>query len=307
MITTNEFSKQFNLSSNGFIDYNSYINTKLGFSVKKRFKGIKDGNVSLISLYIRDEDLINQDIIRKPLRLMATYGKEESGGVVIRDSERIDFSKPVDIQNFDEYFYDYLNNKFYSHNKEITAELIINRFYKNHIKITKTVIGLWLRMKFVRIQLLYPSYSNFIFRCWGILLYTFTQIKYTPTYNRIKDDKILSYLKSNESIFDFKIINKEIKERKKESILGLKFSRWGIYLFSIFHFLIFTFIFFKIIVLPNVIEDYLKTISKNNFLVVVYAYLVLSIQDIIIPKIIISRICKRIDKVNLIVDKPIKL
>jgi len=108
----------------GYYDLNSYTNG-FGFNLKRKLKS--DSNyISLLSFYIYD-DKLNSENNRKNIRVKATYGLDDSQGILLRSIEECRISDPIDLIDTATYFYEFDTNKIFKNNKEITPPSVAFR------------------------------------------------------------------------------------------------------------------------------------------------------------------------------------
>ena len=127
----------------------------VGFSILKRcdestkFKlRIEKGKeyVTLIYVFLAEEDLKSAST-RVPIHLRAKFLlKTQDGFTWQYDYIGNKRCKPVDLESFDEYYYDVNSHKFYR-DGEISPEKIVDQIYRLHMKPTCSFRGFKLRTK----------------------------------------------------------------------------------------------------------------------------------------------------------------
>ena len=281
-MTSEEFLKKFNLGNHGFYNATPFIDG-IGFSVRKKFKPNDDKNVSQISIYIYNKPSQIDDS-RKSLLVHATYGRvaKDDGGIYIRSETKL--NDPIDIEANDEYYYDINTDKFYQKDKEIKAEELINVFYSQHIKPTKTFKGLWLKVKLL-------FWRNFLYLFFKDISRLFSYLLYVISGNRYSYEPFSGEGKFNDSLIESKYGNKlkleDVygKDVKKFKFFDYEASQWSIIFYSLLHLFIFFIAYFG-----KYESNFASTIMKNNFLTILYVIISLWLVENIIPKIIMKLI-----------------
>lgn len=273
------FIKQFNLEKNGFNDLNLFEDTPMGFSVKKKLNKHDKNNITLLSIYISDR-VYNDGKDEKQLYIRATYGKISGNGVIIRDFKDIKLTDPIDIGFLNCFFYNTKTRKFYKQNKIIDAEKIINTTYAKHIKSTKPLKGAFIRFKLFLLQKIISRIFENISKLFYIILLIISGNRYV--YEPILGDETINNKVIKSKLNNVNLEMKEVlKEGEKFKFLDYEASRWSIIFYSIIHFLLFLFFFTN-----DLKSELASTITKNNFLTLLYVILSLWALEVVLPWIL---------------------
>lgn len=279
------FLRQFNLQNNGF--YNSIFlsDVKVGFSavrdldvaIKNKLK-ISDGKEyrTLFRVYIKDEDLENSLILKKPLIIRAHFNLVENNEFFRENYDFIknDKYKPLDLTSKD-YFYDIGKDIFYDNkNKVVSAADITKKIYSQHIKTSKLFLGFYLRLKIYFWHKLLPNFFKLLSNLTICLLYIISGQKYSFDIIRRYVD-ITSF---KDSVDESKKLENS-KESKKITIFDYSASFWSIFVYCLLHLALYT-----IFYLHNYKPNFINVLLSNNFLVIVYAIFSLSMFEVLIPK-----------------------
>lgn len=250
-----------------------------GFSVRKKNENDDTENISVITVYIRQEDIENSEPL-KSIHMRAYYGKPApEGGIYIRDQHKI--SEPVDITS-DEYIYNISNSKLFIKNKEISGCAIINKFYNAHIRPTRLLKGIWIRAKlfFWRIAL----YRFFKLLAdtfhYSLLLISGDRYTYQSVFSQEKlNGRIIS--SSWKELIDKDVMEEKDKKNKEIEFFGHKLDYWPIIVYSIinlFLYFYFNYISFKPRVLVKIID--------NSFLTLLYVVVSIWLLVFIMPSML---------------------
>lgn len=283
------FLSAFNLEGNGFYKPVFLSDVKVGFGalrdldskIKEKLNIIEGKEYkTLLHIYIKDEDLDNEKIQKKPLVIKAHFNLS-SGEDLFR--EQFDFIKkhryqPVDLVSRD-YFYDTEKNIFYNNKGDIiSAEQILAQIYNLHIKTSKLFLGFYLRIKLFFWRSLLPFFFKCVYQLFVGILYIISGEK--CTYDIIKNYVDTLYFKNTEE-HTKREPKLNLTENKKITIFGYSASPWAICAYCVFHFLIYT-----IMYLLKYKPDYIKYLLTNNFAIIIYVIPTLSFFEAILPKII---------------------
>lgn len=262
------FISKFNPDYYGFFGLTRFTDTKIGFSLKKTLAGREDEGVTLLSIYVPNKIFEQADILNKPLSINLTYGKEaEGGGVIIRDHHK--FSDPIDLRSVNEYYYNISTGKFFKKDKEITADQILKEIYELHIRSTKLVRGLRIRIKLGFFRMLSKGITNlykFISNIFSFILKMVSGITYKYDIEKFQPFKTPSPEKL------------EPPNGVKVNFLGYNASPQCIMFYATFHFIIFVILYFK-----QYIPDLLVAVFKNTFLILIYVMMSLIFVDKMLP------------------------
>ena len=194
----------------------------LGFSIKRKLNSTDEKYVSLLKIYITEKELKNNQN-KKKLDIYATYGKEDKYGVCIRDIKGSKIGDPIDLTT-DDYYYTISSDKFFKKKREFYPEEFLNNVYNDHVKPTRPIKGLWLRIKLIFWRIFIKSLLNYLSLFFHYCLYVITGDKYS--FEPVLKEEILNG-KTISSKWDSKItptlkrnIEEKDKEGKKMELLG---------------------------------------------------------------------------------------
>lgn len=272
---------KFDFEKNGFYAVTPYIDARIGFSCKKRLNKEDAKNVSTIGFYISDQALNDTTSTRKAFYIKAIYGKELVDGVQMRTDQN--FFEPLDLEFRNDFFYDTTTEKIYKKEKEVNADNILLEVYRKHIKTTRPIVGLVLRirLKFWRIWLPWISKSfSFLSQ---FFLYLISGDEYTYEFlfqeETLNGEIISSRMKGR---VDPEKNSAKAKEKDNEAkqidFFGNKVPQWAIVFYSILHLGVwFSLGYFC------VDRNKLKEFFDNNFLLILYVIVSFWIFGTIIP------------------------
>lgn len=269
---------KFDFDKYGFYSVTPYIDAQIGFGCKKKLNEQDTKNVSGIGFYI---SLAETTSTRKAFYITATYGEELSEGIRLRTKQN--FCEPLDLEFRDDFFYDTTTEKIYKKDEEVEADSVLLEVYGKHIKTTRPIIGLVLRvrLRFWRIWLPWiPKSLSFLSH---YLLYLISGDKYTYEFffqeENLNGQIISSKMEGRVGWGKEKAkIKEEDKEAKQIDFFGNKVPEWTIVFYSLLHLCIwFSFKYFNI--QTNKIEEFFGT----NFLLVLYVIVSFWIIGTVVP------------------------
>lgn len=265
-----KFISSFNLKNNDFTDPVILEDLKFGFTTTKQFK---DNYFSMIRVFIRDEDLENDKLDRKPIFFRASFTlKQGDKFLVVTNQITNKKTIPIDLISRDDYYYNISQNLFYKKDEKTSGEKALNEIYQLHIKPSKKIRGFYLRnkLRFLR----FPSkLAKLIERFCYYLLIIIAGEKY--------DYSVFGKYTTTKQILDTDKKETDKKLTKDFSLFGYSASFWSMMSYSGIHLIFFT-IFFVCDFRPQ----YLTTIFTNSFLTAIYVVFSLGLFEIILPKIL---------------------
>jgi len=271
-----KFKNSFNFKNEDFFDIVDLTDIKTGFSIKKKMK--PEGYYSLFKFFIRENETDNEKY--KPIFIRVSYGKMDSNGSIIVSSstDKIKtWKSPVDLISKDDFFYDPMNVIFYDrHKNQIDANDILKYIYKLHIKPTKLFSGFFLRNELIFFHKIMPDVLKAIYHVLASVLYLISGTKVAKTSLWNPKEKIIK----KDNISNDTNQKTEFKREKME-IFGYKGSFGSIIFFVGLHFIFFL-VFFTFNYRPRIIT----TILNNGFLTLIYTISVLSLIELVLPKIL---------------------
>ena len=282
-LSSADFLNLFQLPYLGYENPVVFTDGNYGFSAVKSYPSDYG---SLMRIFIRKESLGKSEQ-PLPVTIEDTYGEKTDGGIRLSANTTSD---PIELLSMDEFYFDSTTKKFsrksgiFKTVKEIEPQKIIEIIHKSHIKPTRAIVGLWLRIKIVFwrniVANLFKKVSNFFI----FLLYitSGTNITRDP-WKRIIWPEKLDGEEQQEKI--------KFSEKKTKEIFGYEAPSWEIVFYCCFHFAI-----FLIFSLENYKSLLITTIFKNSFLTVVYVITTLFLLDVVVPKCL-KQLIKWADKI----------
>lgn len=259
---------KFDFDKYGFYSITPYINAQIGFGCKKKLNEQDTKNVSGIGFYISNKTLSDATSTRKAFYITTTYGEELTEGIRLRTEQ--DFCEPLDLEFRDEFFYDMITEKIYKKDREVEENSVLLEVYGKHIKTTRPILGLVLRirLRFWRIWL--PWIPKFLSFFSHYLLYLISGDKYTYEFlfqeETLNGNVISSRMEGRVGRGkDSAKIKEEDKEAKHIDFFGNKVPQWAIVFYSLLHLCVwFSLRYFD--VQTSQIEEFFG----NNLLLVLY-------------------------------------
>src|SRR3989344_508915 len=267
----------------GFYDFVAYTKG-IGFSIKRDFSKSDTKNTSLLSFYIPDN--LSEPAYKKSIIIRATYGPKTDDGVKLRD--RYAINSPLDlVENdycFDPHAYKILRKKDRAE-KRITGASLGIKVYEDHIKPTRPVGGVYLRLKLFFWKFFLRNLFSFLSTSFRHVLYILTGDRYSFTarpreeiLNGVITDHMFKDLVGKAKHEDQK---REDQQSKKFQFFGYETSYWIIRTYSI------------LILSGYLLAKYggwqpklVVEIFKNNFLTISFVILSLGFLENAVPKIL---------------------
>lgn len=282
--------KKFEPEKHGFSNVVKFEDGNIGFSFQRKFDGGDNTHTSLFQIYIPQTALSDKLITKKPLSIHVSYGKQLQNGVQMRSEQKL--SEPLDAEFPNEYFYDSNKQDLYRGNKKVSGSELLQEIYEKHIKNTRPVRGILLRVKIYFWQTIVKNILLCIGKIFYWILLVISGNKYS--YNYIFEEEKLNgvIVRSKLRTVNEKKITESSQEKESEKIdfLGLKVSRWSVIVYSSVHFS-----FYWYFIHAHYFSKALWRIFENNFLTVLYVVLSFWILETASPKIIewIIRFCTK--------------
>ena len=269
---------KFNFEKHGFYSVTHYIDAQIGFGCKKKLNPQDAKNVSGIGFYIPNKTYNETGSTRKAFYIRATYGEELPEGIRMRTEQN--FHEPLDLEFRDEFFYDKVTEKLYKGSKEITGDEILLEVYGKHIKTTRSIWGLYLRIKLRFWRTWFPWPLKFLSTASHYLLFFISGDKYTYEF-LFQEENLNGQIISSRMAerIDRKETKKESeKESKQIDFFGNKVPQWPIVFYSLLH-LSFWFLIRYFDIKTDQIEDFFS----NNFLLVLYVIVSFWFIETVLP------------------------
>jgi hypothetical protein len=248
-------------------NFTPFTDQSIGFSVTRKLKP-NSPNTSLIKVALRENDGI-----RKPIYIRASYGRLESG--VLEDAKNRKSIDPIDVESVEEYYYDIGSGNFYEADRRISVQNLLDKFYSEHIKSTYPIRGLFLRMRMIlqikfRIMTLdiLEKFFQIILR-----LISGTTYSYSPI---LQEERINS--RQQAGVQDLRL---DESEPSTIRIFNYEASKWSVLFFIILNLSLYV-VLMTLNYKPRIVRDAIE----NNFLVLLYAILALWIIDSGLPTLL---------------------
>jgi hypothetical protein len=250
----------------------------IGFSI---FKEDKEGYASLYKIGLNREQELG---FLKKLYVTVSYGKKSDGGISIGTSKKI--TSPIDLNAYNEFFFDTSTEKFFHFDKEIEPKNILIKLKNAHIRPTKILSGLPLILKLFIWRKVFPVIIKITDMVFSFLLELFTgeTVKDRDIVKRFIDywHEEGNQKPKIDSELDEKVLGRNIRSPKQWSFLGFTSTRWSVVFYSLVHIFLYFFnsLFWKI----N--DPIVKKVFTNSFLTLCYVAISFSIIEFLIPKIL---------------------
>ena len=282
----------FNPEANGFTNPVQLEDRKIGFSVQKKYdetllKRLRVNKnepfVCMIWVVVKDDDYEKTDLI--PIKLRASFGYKRDG-MIYKATDylpkrqwwlKLFYPPPLDVESKDEFFFDKASEKFFFKHKEIAPNVVLDAIFNMHIKITKPLKGLWLRIKYFLLIIFMP----FIYKSSKMLCKSLYFIIALGKYDYDIFQKQF-FLDSQEPEEETKA---SIDNEKTIEVLGYPIKQKPLFTYSFFTLAVFTANYFLPSLFTNFIpiHNYIVTILKNSFLTILYAIVTLYLWEFILP------------------------
>lgn len=272
---------KFDFEKYGFYSVMPYIDTQIGFGCKKKLDPQDTENVSGVGIYIPSQTLNDTSTTRKAFYATATYGKELAEGIQMRMDQKP--SEPLDHEFRDEFFYDTATEKIYKGKKEIEANEMLLEIYNKHIKTTRPIHGLLLRLKLRFWRVLLPWIFTFVSTIFHYLLLLISGDRYTYEFlfqeEKLNGQVINSRMEGrvNRSQEEARV-KEEDKEAKKIDFFGNKVPQWPIVFYSALHLGVWFVVKYREIPTAQI-----ENLFSNNFFVVLYVIVSFWLLETILP------------------------
>lgn len=265
-MTSQELIEKFKFPLENFSSPIAY-SSDVGFSVIQ-----EHGNNRASIYHIVIDDKETNPI--KKIRSGVNYGEKTDSGIRLGIDNNL--FNPIDLDFSNEFTYNIQTNKFYFKDKEIEANDILLKTEKVHIRPTKLIWGLPLRLKLWFWRKAIP----FVIKAIDLIL---IGILWVISGERIKDDiwkRLLWKHHENE-----KGNIKEIEFEKAETIdfFGYKAKRWSVVFYSLIHLIFFYFY-------NKLGFNFSDKVLSNSLLVICYIIVTFFVTESLIPKILKSLI-----------------
>ncbi len=291
----------------GFSTPITFEATEIGVSLRRDF-GDESASLMKVSILHQSENNL------EPIYISITHGKKDRGDIVIRDTVKL--TDPIDLFSLkktsasffsarslylkDCYFYDKTRNIFLKNNKETTANNLVQEVFEQHIKTTKLIQGLFVRMQLwfwgmVLPILFYTLFYNF-FR---YILYFISGDQYT--YNIFKGVGELDEKKSKLDDSNNKRLEPKKEESEKMDVFGYKLSQHAAVMYSFISLGLYFYFHIHNVQLPKILE----VASENMLVVLFYVIVTLHFFDKWLPLILKSCIDGAVRVAYYFVTKPI--
>jgi len=277
-MTSADLVQKFGLPFSGFSDPIEWTDG-VGFSL------IKDRYGNFASIYKIGKSNTAHETGLIPLWITVTYGKKSNDGISLGSGEN-GLKDPVDLDFSKDFFYDQENQKFFYHDKEISAHDILTRIENVHLKPTKIVAGFPLRTRLWFWRKFLPGCIKFL--DWGLinLYYLFTGRKIpkqdlVKRYFHKKWKKETFNTRPNSDTPQTPITSFE--PVKTINFFGYQAPRWSVVFYCFLQLLLyFLNVYYFKITTPSVAR-----LFRNNFLSLCYVVVSFAITEEGIPGVLL--------------------
>lgn len=286
------FKNKFEFSKNGYSGPTDFKDAGIvGFSVFKDQEqlGRKDFK-SLFKIYIKKEELDKKED-KKSVIATAVYGKMDEDGSLITyaDDFKRGLSWPVELFSEGDFFYNIKTQDLFYKDEIITGTKLLSFINDLHLKSSKPIKGIWLRVKLLFFRVILAGFCKLLF-------YLFSGVQY-----------IISGKKVNFYLFEKDLVSPGIKSGKELDIFGYKVEAWIGVIYALIHLIVYYILFYY-----NFRPLILTSVFKNPFLTTMYIVVSLGLLDAILSKLPRLYLTRGIltflrDKYIQIISKRIKL
>lgn len=265
----------------GFYGLTPYTDGNIGFSIKKDFSpSDADEHTSIISFYVPNKPGELDE--KKHIIIDANYGEKRGESISIRATEKTSISAPIDLISADDYYYDFSTKKLFHKTEEISPIALAQKIYSEHIKPTKPVRGLWLRIKLLFWKEILRTAFELLSRFFHYLLLIITgdRYSYVPVLQEeILNNQIIAH-RFKEMVGHTKERGRAIsQEGAKFNFLGYQASYWTIIFYSILNLALY--LYCEAI---NWKPPIVVTLIKNSFLTLIYVIVSLWFLEAVVPR-----------------------
>jgi hypothetical protein len=277
-MTSEELIKQFDLPSKKFPEPIKWQDG-IGFSILKDRQG---GYASLYKIGL-NERTGGEERLLKNLWITATYGKKSDGGITIGSGDK-GLMSPIDLEFHDQFFYNSQTKNFFHFCEEISPSKILENLEKVHLRPTRSIVGLPLRIRLFFWRKFLPGIIKIID---GFLIFLLELISGEKTKGEILKRFIETWHgenKANESIRQRNIPSTETNFEKPQTMtfFGYTATRWSVVFYCILQlgFYILNNLYWKIK------NPTLSTLFTNTFLTLCYVVVSFAITESLVPKLL---------------------
>ena len=178
----------FDFAEFGFTNITPFTDNDVGVSFQKKDK-VKEGYSSLFHVFFSRKEFNNDEIRRKPLIVTAVYGEERHGGVGIRGITPQNLKEPIDLDFYDEFYYDIDKKELYKRKTKISGAKLLKFILSKHFKTTKPIRGFYVRFKIAFLRFWLPKICQFVSKIFYYLLLVISGDKYTYTLKYFSEEE----------------------------------------------------------------------------------------------------------------------
>ncbi len=293
----------------GFSAPIKFVDPEIGVAIRKFFNDEIASLIKVGILHLSENNI-------EPVHISITHGIKDGNNIIIRDP--IKRTDPMDLSSLedtvrslcliDHYYYDKIHNIFLKNDKEITTNSLIQEVFEKHIKTTRPIQGLFVRIQLwfwhiILPKLLYKLIYNFL----HYFLFLISGDRYT--YNIFegngkinKKSKTSNITKPIDNSSNEQLELKE-EESKKMDIFGYKLSQHAAVIYSLLNLGLFFCFYSHSEQIPKVIES----MSSNTLIVLFYVIVTLHLFDKWLPSILKFCIDSTVKKAYYFLAKPIRV
>ncbi len=298
-----------------FENLTEFADTNSGFSLARKLDNDRNkDHLSLMHVFINNKDFQDLTTPLKPLRIGLNYGRATERGITMRDEVKL--MDPYDADFSREYYYEPTTHRIYDKfTNLLDGTKLLEKIYRRHIRSTKLISGLPLRIKVVFFRYLIAyTFSAIKLVCTSIL-----QILFGDTYNynyllqKETDTGSVPDLSSNTSpssklnSYNKERVNelqpREIKQGETIDFFGIKVHKRLVIVYVIIHLLVYGWLYLT----KAELDVNVQRLFENNFLTVSYVIFTVWVMDYCVRRGL-KRIIKVLSKLEgYFRYKPLKL
>lgn len=279
----------------GFPTPVKFLDSEIGIGIRKDFDDVTASLIKVGILHPSDNNI-------EPIYISITHGRKDNGSIVIRDVVKL--TDPIDLFSIkntvggffsnhslylkDHYYYNKKRNVFLKNSQEITAGNLVQEVFDKHIKTTRPIQGLPMRIKLLIIQVILPAlFYTLFYNFFHHFLFIISGDRYTynmfegrgETNTKLRSDEVAKWGLGNS-------INKQLKPKKEDGekmdIFGYKLSQHAAVMYSLISLGLYFYLYNE----PPI--KVIETMSNNTLIVLFYVIVTLHFFDKWLPSILKS-------------------
>jgi hypothetical protein len=266
-MTPGELQNKFGLPFGNFIQPTEFQDGT-GFSVVQKHG---DKYESLYKVSFGDKD---KDKNRRSLWVSVSYGRRTDDGIVLGSGVNGIYD-PIDLTFYNEYSFDFDNQKFYDRDNEIEAKKILIDVERVHMLPTRTVRGFPLRSRLWFWRKLIPGLVKVV----DWILISALWLISGESDSRDTLGRYMSQRYTERR--DVSIKKVEFEEVKTMEFFGYKAKRWSVVFYCLIHLIAYAILF--------VIEyrfSFMSQVIRNTFLALCYVVVTFAVTESLFPRLL---------------------